>query len=792
MAAKPPPSLCKYCAQIDFSILRLPTDADLEAANRGAVVDAQPFRLSRDMAAGRVRPPRWRLGSRARIERSSATCGLCAAICALVRDAPDIWSALAGHKTIDGGGGTGGLLCSAGVEGTVELHPLPGKGWEASTGYYRCYRLGLDWWTPRGPDDLELPPGHVGGEYSAAAVGPAVTSAVDCFQTYGGSGGGGAEGGRPQFGGRIRPPMVDMSLPKRWLNDCIEGHGGECQGWAAHQADGVVRELAAPALPRLLRLIDTRSKRLVEFENPMASHLHYAALSYVWGEKQRIVLLSSNHAALQLPHCLDGEVASPTIQDAIQFVAALGIPYIWVDALCIMQDSAADKAVQIGAMAAVYACAAVTVVAAAGPDAGSRLPGVREPRTRKQTRVRVGPDVELLTSLSPLVARAASRSAIPGDAHVLNSTAWATRGWTLQERAVSRRLLAFTPDQLVWSCPALAECEETECSSSSSPGLAVAKFDALGSRTPQRLSLTERFANGPSGAGEEEDGRGHFWYAFQHLVLDFSSRALRFPGDAHDAFGAVLAQAAAMTGDEFVWALPAGQFALALTWTPWREGLRRRGEVTTLPATTLNREVPFPSWSWLGWTGRVQYRIGEQVEAGLEPNVVCYTIRHAPSIHLQRIGGAADVPAPKAPKTPPTTVTLQDIQQHLPQLGGSAGLSNVPDNQMIFFWAECAYFNISARLDMGRGIFMRFVYDANGVNVGRISPCREDTQEEDPETAHRRFVLLATSKQTSIPSEKIVLMLQLRDEVWFRSDMAVIEEDGWLSADPKSELVGLA
>ncbi|KAL8372218.1 hypothetical protein RB595_001828 [Gaeumannomyces hyphopodioides] len=780
MAEKRAPSLCKYCAQIDFSILRLPTDVDLEAANSGAVVDAQPFRFSRAAAAGRVRPPRWRLGSRARIEQSSATCELCAAICALVRDTPDIHAALGDHKA------DGGLLCSAGVEGTVELHPLPGKRWETSTGYYRSYRLGLDWWTPRGPDDVKLPPGNVGSEYSAAAVGPAVTSAVDCFQTYGGRDGGGAKGGRPQFGGRIRPAMVDMNLPKRWLNDCIEKHGSECQGWAGNGADGGSKKLTALALPRLLRLIDTQSRRLVEFENSTASGLQYAALSYVWGEKQRIVLLSSNHAALQLPNSLDGEVASPTIQDAIQFVAGLGIPYIWVDALCIMQDSNADKAIQIGAMSAVYACAAVTVIAAAGPDAGSRLPGVREPRTRQQVRVRVSADMEVLTSLSPLVARAASKSAIPGDAHVLNGTAWATRGWTLQERAVSRRLLAFTPEQLVWSCPALSECEETECSSP----LAAARLDALGSRTPQRLSLTERFANGPSGAGDK--GRGHFWYAFQHLVLDFSSRALRFQGDAHDAFGAVLAQAAAMTGEEFVWALPAGQFALALTWTPWREGLRRRKEVTTLPATTLNRQVPFPSWSWLGWTGRVQYRIGEQVEAGLEPNIVCYTIRHEPSTHLQRIGGAVDASTSKVSKTPSPAVTLQDIHQHYPQLGGSAGLNNIPDNQMIFFWAECAYFKISARLDVGRGIFMRFAYDANGVNVGRISPCREDTQEEDAATTHRRFVLLATSMQTSIPSEKIVLMLQLRDGVWYRSDMAVIEEDGWLSANPKRELVGLA
>lgn len=190
------------------------------------------------------------------------------------------------------------------------------------------------------------------------------------------------------------------------------------------------------------------------------------------------------------------------------------------------------------------------------------------------------------------------------------------------------------------------------------------------------------------------------------------------------------------------------------------------------------------------------------VPHSLEPDVVCYTVRHPPNtvknepktkVHL--IGSAADPSTSKLLKARPSEVTLEHLKKQNPKLGGQAGLDGIPDNQVILFWAECAYFTISARQAMGRGMFIRFVYDSSGVNVGRISPCREDVHEDGAGTKNRRFAHLATCKQKSIPSEKMVLMLQPGrpgDGVWYRSDMAVIEEDNWLGAKPKRELVALA
>jgi hypothetical protein len=61
-----------------------------------------------------------------------------------------------------------------------------------------------------------------------------------------------------------------------------------------------------------------------------------------------------------------------TFQDAIQFTRRIGIQYIWIDSLCIVQDDLDDMAHEIGNMASVYSNALFTIAAASasGPSDG--------------------------------------------------------------------------------------------------------------------------------------------------------------------------------------------------------------------------------------------------------------------------------------------------------------------------------------------------------------------------------------------------------------------------------------
>jgi Heterokaryon incompatibility protein (HET) len=115
----------------------------------------------------------------------------------------------------------------------------------------------------------------------------------------------------------------------------------------------------------------------------------FVALSYVWGENTQSLLLTranENSLVRERPggSTFELENLPKTVADALTLVRMLGIRYLWVDALCIVQDSDHDKQVQISSMGEIYQNAALTIVAARAEDATSSLPGVSTPRQGSQ------------------------------------------------------------------------------------------------------------------------------------------------------------------------------------------------------------------------------------------------------------------------------------------------------------------------------------------------------------------------------------------------------------------------
>lgn len=82
-----------------------------------------------------------------------------------------------------------------------------------------------------------------------------------------------------------------------------------------------------------------------------------ACLSYVWGGAPTLKALRSNIDELMVEESLETRHSEipKTIRNTIGLVEQLGIKYLWVDALCIVQDDTESKHVQIQAMAGIYA-----------------------------------------------------------------------------------------------------------------------------------------------------------------------------------------------------------------------------------------------------------------------------------------------------------------------------------------------------------------------------------------------------------------------------------------------------
>jgi Heterokaryon incompatibility protein (HET) len=88
----------------------------------------------------------------------------------------------------------------------------------------------------------------------------------------------------------------------------------------------------------------------------------YTALSYCWGGDQKVKLQKSNLSAWRsdIPFC----DLPQTIQDAVTVTTELGIRFLWIDALCIIQDDETDVVEKLARMADIYQEAHLTVVAA--------------------------------------------------------------------------------------------------------------------------------------------------------------------------------------------------------------------------------------------------------------------------------------------------------------------------------------------------------------------------------------------------------------------------------------------
>jgi hypothetical protein len=146
---------------------------------------------------------------------------------------------------------------------------------------------------------------------------------------------------------------------KKWQSTCRESHP-DC-----------LQQLYRPR--RLLHVGGGEVSHLTlqpSHEGSMPTVLEYAALSYMWGGPQQFLTrkdsLEARIARIEL------EDLPKTIRDAVLVCRAVGMQWLWVDALCIIQDDPQDKLEQIKTMGRVYQSASLTIIPATsvGSDEG--------------------------------------------------------------------------------------------------------------------------------------------------------------------------------------------------------------------------------------------------------------------------------------------------------------------------------------------------------------------------------------------------------------------------------------
>ena len=247
---------------------------------------------------------------------------------------------------------------------------------------------------------------------------------------------------------------------RHWVNDCIANHGRCHENYPA----------ACPTrLLDLVRFWSSGDVVLVEPDEGPDDYIPYTTLSHCWGASTSGPLTTTSANLATRMKRIPFDELPLTFQDAVTTTRKLKIPYLWIDSLCIIQDSPSDWEKEAARMAVVYAGSICTLSALSSADSNGGFFRVAEKKTDfvfrydlnlGSQRVRVFPCEPNSWSLDgPLMSRA----------------------WTLQERALSNRILHFSRDELLWECKTMKATADlpwlgvSEFQSSLSPPLCVSE-----------------------------------------------------------------------------------------------------------------------------------------------------------------------------------------------------------------------------------------------------------------------------------------------------------------------------
>lgn len=225
---------------------------------------------------------------------------------------------------------------------------------------------------------------------------------------------------------------ADISLAQQWLSNCAASHP-DCRNPSSTRLPYRILDLSFPgALPDLRLCVGVKSPGC------------YAALSHCWGASQPLKLTKETLDAFQdrvaynkLPR---------TFQDAVAVTRSLGLRYLWIDSLCIMQDSKQDWEEQCAEMGRIYKDSYVTL---AGTASSGCHDGFLHPRPQSHDVTMQLSDnkgqCQVVLSHHGIVASWIHNRPEP-DSPLLK------RAWVLQERLLSERTLYFGTDKMYLEC----------------------------------------------------------------------------------------------------------------------------------------------------------------------------------------------------------------------------------------------------------------------------------------------------------------------------------------------------
>jgi hypothetical protein len=326
----------------------------------------------------------------------------------------------------------------------------------------------------------------------------------------------------------------------------------------------------------------------------------YLALSHCWGKSQ-MMLKTTNATLADFTVQIPMSSLPNTYKDAFTVAKSIGIPYLWIDSLCIIQDDEADWHFQSAEMASIYRNAYLTIAAAASDNSDGGCFQDRKPST-----VLDFPESHWHYVSSPRAEPYGTKSSIPRPRNIPKFRGFVRRlplvkdlilqsplnerAWTFQETTLSKRVIYFTKDQLIWRCQEGFRSEDGYLGKKFAldhEHVRSSSYDLYNKKVQVQIRTGD-----PRECAEIHDLRpsGDPWWEWVH---DYSSRKLSYIKDRYAAFAGISVFYQDLNGCSIIAGLRSTHLPEDLLWI--------RSD-----SNSSHRFTEAPSWSWLSLNGPVR------------------------------------------------------------------------------------------------------------------------------------------------------------------------------------------
>lgn len=316
-------------------------------------------------------------------------------------------------------------------------------------------------------------------------------------------------------------------------------------------------------LPSRVLDISSDFPHLLETEGQLGK---WAALSHCWGQSQPLRTVTTNYR--EHKSGITWSSLPPLYQDAIIWARKLDFQYLWIDSLCILQDSFADWVAESAKMGDIYKHASMTISSeAVSGCTKSYFEQANIDRGRSHYPINI--PVRSATH-GPGILSFQFKPSPEGENYVTR------RAWTLQEQILSPRLLILNSEMVRWKCREKSHHEDRPKDNMVWINETVAEKICLSrSELPSlQLSTTER-----------ENFEPIIMQLWGSIAWNSSRRGITFASDRLPAISGLAREVYRHTEWTYLAGLWKEYIHLGLLWS-------------TRDVASLSKEYVAPSWSW--------------------------------------------------------------------------------------------------------------------------------------------------------------------------------------------------